>query len=204
MKEDAMANEFSSEDVRDVWQKQNSESFRMSLDEIRKRSELLDNRIRRRNLIGLAIGFFEVVWFSVFVFIVPNLVHRIGYFLLALGCGYLVYQLLLNKLQKRATVVRAGEMGNKVSIEFYRAELGRQRDFHRGSRFWSRMVMLAIGPLVFFGFAIAHPQSDRFLWLVVSALLLLLLIRAVPLNLRRAQKYQAQIKELDALQWGPR
>jgi hypothetical protein len=197
-----MANEFSSEDVRDAWQKQNSESFRMSLDEIRKRSELLDNRIRRRNLIGLAIGFFEAVWFSVFVFIVPNLVHRIGYFLLVLGCGYLVYQLLLNKLQQ-AAVVRAGEMGNKVSIEFYRAELGRQRDFHRGSRFWSRMVMLALGPLVFFGFAIAHPQSDRFLWLVVSALLLLLLIRAVPLNLRRAQRYQAQIKELDALQWGP-
>jgi len=198
-----MADEFSSEDVRDVWQKQDSESFRMSLDEIRKKSELLDSCIRRRNLIGLAIGFFEVVWFSVFVFIVPNLGHRIGYFLLALGCGYLVYQFFLNKLQKRAAVIRAGEMGNKVSIEFYRAELGRQRDFHRGSRFWSRLVMLALGPLVFFGLAIAHPQNDRFLWLVVSASLLLLLLRAVPLNLRRARKYQAQINELDALQCGP-
>ena len=198
-----MANEFSSEDVRDVWQNQNSESFRMSLDEIRKKNERLDSRIRRRNVIGLAIGFFEIVWFSIFVFIVPNLVRRIGYFLLALGCGYMVYQLLLNQLQKRAAVIRAGEMGNTVSIEFYRAELERQRDFHRGSRFWSRLVMLALGPLVFFGFAIAHPQSDRFLWLVVSALLLLLLIRAVPLNLRRARKYQAQINELNGLQWGP-
>lgn len=198
-----MANEFSSGDVRDVWQNQNLESFRMTLDEIRKKNELLDGRIRRRNSIGYAIGFFEIVWFSIFVFIVPNLVHRIGYFLLALGCGYMVYQLLLNQLQKRAAVIRAAKMGNAASIEFYRAELERQRDFHRGSRFWSRLVMLALGPLLFFGFAIAHPQSDRFLWLVVSALLLVLLVRAVPLNLRRARKYQAQINEIDALQYGP-
>ncbi len=196
-----MANEFSPEDVRNVWQNQNVGSFRMTPDEIRRKIEQFDRKIRKRNFIAYAACFIVIAYFGCFFFFFfPNLIQRIGSILTVLGTGYLVYQVRLNQLQKRAAVITGAKMGNAVSVEFYRAELQRQRDFHCGIWLWSRLLIFAPGPLVFIlGFEIAHPELATIIRAEGAAILFLAAL-AVPLNLRLARKYQKQIDELESLQ----
>lgn len=83
---------------------------------------------------------------------------------------------------------------------FYRAELERQRDFHRGWWFWSRTLIFMPGPVIFFiGLAQTYPKRATFVWLELAAALILAAI-AVPLNFRLARKYQRRIDALDAWQ----
>jgi hypothetical protein len=82
---------------------------------------------------------------------------------------------------------------------FYRTELERQRDFHRGPSFWSRLVIGVPGYLLFFiGFAMAQPELARGL-AAIAGTFIVLSILAVPLNLRLSRKYQRQIDEVDTL-----
>ena len=200
MKEAAMANEFSPDDVKSVWQNQNVESFRMSIDEIRRKIEQFDTKIRRRNFIAYAACFIVIAYTGWCFFFFPNLIQRIGSILTVLGTGYLVYQARLNQLQKRAAVITGTKMRNAVSVEFYRAELQWQRDFHRGIWLWSRLLIFAPGPLVFIlGFEIAHPELATIIRAEGVAILFLAAL-AVPLNLTLARKYQKQIDELESLQ----
>jgi hypothetical protein len=84
--------------------------------------------------------------------------------------------------------------------DFYRAELERQRDFHRGIWLWSRLVIIFPSYMLFsIGFAMAHPELGRGFATAIAACLFVLGIVAVPLNLRMSRKYQRQIDELDAL-----
>jgi hypothetical protein len=85
-------------------------------------------------------------------------------------------------------------------VEYLRNELARQRDFHRGSRFWSRMLLLVPGSLVFFaGFAQAHPEVVRTIRFEAISVVVLA-IAAIPLNLWMARRYQKQIDALTRLQ----
>ena len=91
------------------------------------------------------------------------------------------------------------DVGETDCTDFYRTELERQRDFHRGRWFWSRLLILLPGPLVFcVGFAQAHPEIALVIWLEFAAILILAAI-AVPLNLGLARKYQRRIDALDAV-----
>jgi len=91
------------------------------------------------------------------------------------------------------------EAGGTSCIQYYRAELERKRDFHRGTWFWSRLLIFLPGPLLFcVGFAQAHPEIATFIWLEFAALLILAVI-AVPLNLRLARKFQRRIDALNAV-----
>jgi hypothetical protein len=194
-----MMTESPSGDVRDAWQNQKVEPFRMSPGEIRKKIGQFDKKIRRRNFIVFAVCFFEIACFSCFYFIFPNLIQRIGALLTVLGMGYLVYQVRLNQLQKREAGITVAKVGKEASVDFYRAELQRQRDFHCGIWFWSRLVMIVPGPLVFFvGFELAYPVLATYIrW--EAATFLFFAALAIPLNLRLARKYQKQIEELETL-----
>jgi hypothetical protein len=191
-----MTTEFSSKDVRDVWQKQAAEPFRMSLDEIRRRNAQLDKTIRRRNIDTFVVRFLVVACFSFSLFAFPNLIQRIGALLAVLGGGYLAYQIRVNHLQTRASASMAAKMGNAPSIDFYRAALEPERDFHSGISVWSRLVILAPGlPVLCIGEAIAHSDEAPSLCAVAVVCFAFWAV-VVPLSLRRARKYQCQIYEL--------
>jgi len=192
-----MANESSPNDTRNVWQNQKAEGIPMSAEEIRRKIDQLDKKIRWRNFRGIAacilVIAFVVRWFVIF----PNLVQRIGALLTLLGVGYLVYQICLNQIQKKESGIAAAKMGNAASVEFYRGELQRQRDFHCGIWFWSRLVMILPGPLVFcVGFEIAYPALATYIRWEIAAFLFFAAL-GVLLNLGRARKYQKQFAELD-------
>jgi hypothetical protein len=172
----------------------------MSLNEIHEEIELFEEKIRRRNFIGYAACLIVLAGFAFNLFVFPNLIQRIGSLLSITAAGYLIYQLRLS-LAKKTAVKAVCVMGIAASIEFYRTELQHQRDFYSGIGFWSRLLILFPGPLVFLiGSEIAHPELTRPIRLEMVALIVLAVL-AIPVNLRLAHRYQRQINELDSLQY---
>jgi len=131
--------------------------------------------------------------------VIPSVIQRIGDLLSILGAGYLVYELRLDQVQKKKAGVSAAKMGNAASVDYYRAELQRQRDFHCGIWFWSRLVIFVPGSLVFMvGLQLANPALTIYMCWVEAAFLVFAGL-GIPVNLRLARKYQKQIEELDSV-----
>lgn len=191
-----MANDDSSEQVRALWRTQNMETFEMTPEDIKKRILELRNKGRVKSAVGYLIGLILVAVFVWNFLVFRTLTERIGSFLTVLGTSYIVYQILLQQKQARASSREAEKLGMTNSLEFYRAELERRRSFHSGIWFWSRMVIFTPGPLIFMmGFAIAHPAAAQFIR-VDEVGILILAVLAIPLNLRLAARYKREIEKI--------
>jgi hypothetical protein len=189
-----MTNEPEPPDVKNIWQNQSAEGTTMSLEEIKKNMGQLQKTMRQRSVVrGLAVLFVAVL-FAGLLFKAGNLIEGIGAALVVIGTGYVGYQLLLIR-KKPASVIRENEP--LAGAVFYRTELERERDFHRGLWLWSRIVIVVPGVLVFLiGRAIEHPERIHPIRLAVSVVFLVLMVAR---NLRLARKYQREIDALDAV-----
>lgn len=162
--------------------------------DVLSRAQALMRKIRRRTLMGYGASLILTVAFGSFIFTVPNTLQRIGSGLFVVTGLHMAYQ-----LYKRRGNELSSETRSSACKTFYRAELERQRDFHRGIWFWSRLVFMVPGYVLFIiGAAMAHPELARE-YAVITTCFIILGIVAVPLNQRLSRKYQRQIDELDAL-----
>jgi len=209
-----MVNDSQPDDVVTLWQAQGSDGFRMSTEDIRRKIETMNRVLRRQAFDVYLVCAMMIVLAIGSMFLGLNTLETLGAILGIIGFSYVVWQIRQNRFRGVAT----GKAGDTASLDHLRTELARQRDFHRGARLWSRALLLAPGLLVFFaGFAQAHPEvlwikaTTRFAgtsiptvevqlirfeiiaWVVVN-------IAAIPLNLRKASRYQRQIDELAHLQ----
>jgi len=126
-----------------------------NLSDVFARTQALMKKIRRRTLKGYAVCFVMIVSFGWFVFIFPNPLQRVGSGLTLVATLYVAYQLYERRNRKLPS-----ETQPSACTAFYRTELERQRDFHRGPSFWSRLVIGVLGYLLFcVGFAMAQPNS---------------------------------------------
>jgi len=183
-------------DLKTLWKEMEMSPPVFSPDQLRKEADKLRAGLSRRSIIGGGAAWFVIAAFVVFFFIFSNALERIGSALTVLGAGYMLVQL---RLRPARVLPDVGEAGG---VQFYRGELERQRDFHRGSWFWSRLLILLPGPIIFMmGFVQVFPDAAPFMWLDLAALLVLAVL-AVPLNLRLARRYQRRIDLLDASQKG--
>jgi hypothetical protein len=187
------------DDARKLWQDQPLEGMTMSLKQVHERIEKLSRIVRRRNLIGGFACLTVLLGFAYFFTVLTDpieRIERIGAALTVLGAGYIMYQLICGKM-KRQSATAEGQA--EAGVSFYRSELQRQRDFHQGAWLWSRILIFAPGPFIFFiGVAKANPTHIRPL-VIEAAIAAALLIAAIPRNLRLARKFQ---QELDALSSG--
>jgi hypothetical protein len=184
-------------DVKAVWQSQSTEDTTMSLDEIRGKIGQLEKKLRKRDLKAVIGALIVMAGFTRNLFIHTTLIEEIGSVLTLIGAAYIAYQLFL--IRKKRVSPRVSETGPSASANFYRGELERQRDFHRGLWFWSRVVIFLPGPLVFLlGRAVAHPELIHQIRMTATLFLLVVAV-AVPLNLRLARKYQHDIDDLDGI-----
>jgi hypothetical protein len=185
------------EDPRSLWQADGSGAGRPSTEELRARVQQLARITRRRNygaLIVCAIVLAVCVWWFLWI---DDPIARIGSILTAAGIATIVFQVRANQRSEQAAARRASRMGETASVEFYRADLERQRDFHRGPWLWTRLLLLVPGPQMFFvGFARAHPEVAATIRLEAIAAAMLL-VAAVPVNLWLANGYQRQIDQLN-------
>jgi hypothetical protein len=165
-----------------------------NLSDVLSRTQALMKKIRRRTLGGYAVCFILVVAFGSFIFIFPNTLQQVGSGLTVAAALYMAYQLHESRNGKLPS-----ETQPSACSAFYRTELERQRDFHRGPCFWSRLVIMIPGYILFcIGFAMAHPELAQGLTAIACAFIVLCIV-AIPLNLRLSRKYQRQIDEVDAL-----
>jgi hypothetical protein len=181
------------DDVIALWQAQSSGGFRMSSDDIRLRVALMNRKLRRRTIDGYLVCATLILFFGGWMIVGLNTLQMTGSVLTICGVSYLAWQIRANRF--RALPIDASD-----TVEHFRRELARQRDFHRGSRFWSRLLGFVPGPLVFSaGFAQAHPEVAGIIRFQIITFAVLA-IAAIPLNLRIARRYQRQIDALARLQ----
>lgn len=194
MSEQNGSDEIKADFAKSFWQNQPLEDTTMTLEEVRSRIARLARIVRRRNLIGGFACITVVLGFSYFAAVGPNTTFRVGAVLTVVGASFIAYHLVRGKLLPRG--VPAPEMQSQAGLAFYRSELQRQRDFHQGWSLWSRLLIFAPGPIVFFiGQAKADPSQLR-LVLLLATICVYLLGMSVPRNLRMARQFQ---RELDIL-----
>jgi hypothetical protein len=187
-----MASDYLPDDLNILWKELGKDTPRIPVDQLRKEAGKLKRGLRRRSFLGGGAAWLVIASFTLFFFVFHNLLQRAGCVLTVLGCAYILVQLRLRPAREMP------EAGETECIRFYRAELERQRDFHRGTWFWSRLLIFLPGPLIFcVGFALAYPQIAIFIWLELAAILIFAAL-AIPANLRLARKYQRRIDALDA------
>jgi len=181
------------DDVAALWRTQGTEGFRMSTEEIHKRIETINRKVRRRTIDGYLVCAFLNVFMIAWMFVGMNALQLAGAVLTIIGVKYLAWQLRANRFRRP---------GNEAqnTVEHLRTELVRQRDFHRGERFWSRMLLFVPGGFVFFiGFAQAHPEVIRIIRFEIISYVFFA-ISAIPLNAWMARRYQKQIDALSRLE----
>ena len=177
--------------VIDLWQQQTSEGFRLTAEQIQMSLQKLEARVRSRTRDIYLATAFTTVGFGVWAFVTHDLLTRIGAIMLIVAGNFLLLQVHRNRIRRSHDPQMA-----VPSLEHLRNELQRQMDFHRGKQLWSRLlVMFPAGLFFFSAFAHAHPELMIIRFELVS--FVLILIAAIPLNLRLARKYQRQIEELD-------
>jgi hypothetical protein len=175
----------------ELWQLQPLDTLTLSLTDIHRLAADVHRVVDRRNRFGRLISWVEVFVFTGLGIASPNLLQRVG-------CAWTVIGLLFMtaQLRRRPATTPAADLGLAACLEFQRAELMRQRDFHRGSWFWSRFVAFVPGPLVFGFGALRVFPAEKIVVALVMAIFIAIALWAVPLNLRIARVYQRQIDAL--------
>ena len=179
-----------------LWQSQGTEVFRMTPADLQRKAERFEAALRRRSRMLYAICGGEIVAFGYFLTIVSNPVQRIGALLTIVGMTFLAYQIWSHQVNMRAI---AAAMYADPAVIFYRGLLERSRDFHRGVWFWSRLLAIMPGPLVF---TYGAKQADPTDWshYVAAAAFILFGLLAIPLNVKiAAGKFQKKLDTLDRL-----
>jgi hypothetical protein len=181
------------DDVAALWRAQSSEGFRMSNEEIRNRIETMNRKMRRRTFDGYLVCATIIVFLGGWMFVGMDSLQLVGAVLTIIAVSYMAWQIRANRF-------RTPSIDVVDTLEHLRRELARQRDFHRGTRFWSRMLLLVPGGLIFFaGFARAHPEVIRIIRFEIISFVVFALA-AIPLNRWMARRYQKQIDALARLQ----
>jgi hypothetical protein len=121
-----------------LWQQQAREERVMPLDEIRTKAERLDTKTRRWRVLTAVLFILVVIWEGWQVWIREETLERAGDLLTIAAFVYIAYR--FRKHRQAATPVA---LGRTNSVDFYRAELVRQRDLSKDS--WGYLLPFVPG-----------------------------------------------------------
>ena len=185
--------------LRTLWQEQPDSKFSMKPDDIQRKFSQLQVSLRRRKYFAYVICSGELIWFAWWlIFTTQPIVVRIAFLLIILGMNFLGGQIWLDNRDRQKALENSDAAGQTNCVDFYRAELVRQRNFHRGVWFWSRFVALIPGLLLvgLWSTIKGNGVQDGGSGLVV---LIATPIIAIWRNYRLSRKHQQQIDSLDAM-----
>ena len=183
-------------DPRAVWQNEPKEAPRMSPTDLQGRLARQDAMLARKSRVLYAALIFNVALFMVLAVVFPLTLERVGCVLTALGWAVVVQQM------RRRQVGQASreKMVGAPSIDFYRSNLERQRDFAAA---WPWFLAAVPGPVLFF-LGVTQQFPDPFVEKVVYfggfPLLLALVTTVAALLAHRARRHQGEIDEVVELQ----
>ncbi len=181
------------DDFRDLWQKQEVEEMKISIEELRAKAAKFRGRIRSRNIREWAACLVVIVFFGAMCVKVPQMVPRIAYALIVGGAIYVAWH-----LQMRGTPNSLpADMGRVNSIEFYRSELERQRKLLNSIWKWYLGPLIpGMALLIVYGIVKAAP-GQRWFPIVYAVLACGFFWLVGWINQRAAQRLSRQIVELD-------
>jgi hypothetical protein len=194
-----MPSEFPTNDPRDIWQNQPTEPFKMSTEEIRRKAQQHWRTARVKSLAVMIIGIYLSLCFAWTFTRVHEVVPRIGWGLLSFWGIYLAYQAYRWVWPGRLM----SDAAASTSLEFYRSELERQRDFNQYA--WGRagltfcflgLALALVPPLIK---SLEHPRL--LLNFLPFLVLLIIWVASFPyIRKQKRQKLQQEIEQLRALE----
>jgi hypothetical protein len=117
-------NEHPTNQPQQIWQSQPVEGIRISAEAIRQRAGKFESRIQWRNVREYVASLAAAVAFGYFFAKTHDVLFRIAYVLFIAGLGWVVVQLHRKGSAKRMPAAP----GTSTCLQFFRAELERQRD----------------------------------------------------------------------------
>ncbi|MGD0737379.1 MAG: hypothetical protein ABR976_19795 [Terracidiphilus sp.] len=199
-----MTSDNSSANLRNLWQSQSQETFQMSPEQLRCKWKRLNRELLIRNRSVWIVCLFEIGVFAWILGAFPQLFMKIASAFVILGMAFMTGQVALDQHRRRLSRIRAEASGNLSSLDFLRAELERQCNFHRGLWFWSRMALLMPAMLLWgIGAVALFPWPEKIAGWSIVCVTVFLIPLAIQLNNKRSRTYQKQIDALDALRQSP-
>jgi hypothetical protein len=176
-----------------LWQSQPVEDLKMSTDVIRRRAGKFERRIFWRNVREYVSSLVASVLFAYFFATTHVVLFRVSYALFIAGLGWVVLQL---HRQGSATSMPAA-MGTSTCLQFFRAELERQRNVVRNVWSWYLPPMVPGFVVLTIGYAAVKPKGvAAAAWL--DAVVAVLFFVVWKMNQRAARCLQRMIDELYA------
>lgn len=189
-----MRSDYLPEDLNQLWKELAVNPAAVSADDLRREARRLQPRVRLRNWFASGVCCIAMIAYVFFFFRSKTTLERVGAALSIAGGANVIVQFLKRPARTMP------EPGAIESVRFYRTELERQRDFHRGKGVFSWLLPVLPGPILFnAAVALDRPVLAPLITLQMAAFLLIALL-VVPLNLRMARRYQRRLDALDASQ----
>lgn len=182
------------EDLRDIWQNQETEVMKLSIAELRAKAMKFQKGIRLRNLREQVACIFVIISFAGAYRMIPLTIPRISFALIIAGTVYVAWY-----LQARgAAPALPAEMGRSNCIDFYRRELEKQRDLLRNVWKWY-LGPLIPGMALFVSWSIVIARPERRWFPIAFAAFCAVVFWGIGwLNDRGARHIDRQIRELNA------
>ena len=189
-----MVNEPPGDDVRALWQSQQTSGGHMSASEVRRKSEELQNKARRRSIAMYFIGAANAGVPLILMWFLPELRFALGY--LAFTAGMLVLYV------QRRSRVRPVSQDITVSqgLTFYRQLLERERDFRRHGARWFSIgpgLNIVVLTLVYMSSPLFHGAPAEIAFIVAVLVTHVLVLTQVAKRLTaEASRYQAELERV--------
>ncbi len=175
-----------------TWQEQAVMTRPLNIDDLVEDARAFQRKIRWRNRMEYAAGFFGVAIYLVYIWVFDNLWIRAGSLLFVFGGLTVFYQ-----LHKRASSKPVPTVTD--CVEFHRRELQRQRDALRSIVRWY-VGPLIPGAIVFsIGIAVRHPWNPLVILSIAALLWVGTGMLVYKLNQWGARKLQREIDDLSEL-----
>lgn len=189
-----MRSDYLPADLEKLWKELASNPVQVSADDIRRESRRLRTGLGLRNWFVVGVCCIIIAAYTFFFFFSKTALERVGALVSIAGTANVIVQFL------RGPARPMPDSSAIESIFFYRAELERHRDFHRGKGIGSWLLPFLPGPIIFnVAFALDRPIFAPIVGLQMVMFLMIAAI-VVPLNLWMARKYQRRIDVLNLWQ----
>lgn len=165
------------------------------LSDIPAAAKVLADRMRQRTWLGSVSISGMAVFFACAFLRASDIVAQVGYALVVAAMFYMLLQLYAGRPRR---IPAKADLVTRTTL--YRCELERERDFHSGYWFWSRLAVILPGfTLLCIGSMISHP-AQAYSQIILLVFFLAVCALSIPRNLTRARSYARQIQDLDLLE----
>ena len=186
-----MTDSMPNDSLQALWQSQASEQPAISLEQIREKARYLERRVVRRNRREYVAAVFVVIAYGLILWRAPSVSVRLGAALILAATAVVCYR--LHVYGSAASL--ESNVGITSSLEFYRAQLERQRDLLQRVWLWFLLPFVPGFVVGLIGYALAQP-GHRTATIVYGVLALMLGIGLHVLNRRAAVRLQRILDRL--------